>query len=65
MNPYQRMHAARMLHVELARRARDYQATAADVRAQRDAAFRAGFAYGALAGVFLALLLATYGGWWR
>ncbi len=65
MNPYERMHAARAIHIELARRARDYQASLAEERKKLEASFFGGFFYGALTGAFLAILLATWAGWWQ
>lgn len=60
MNPYQRMHAARTAHIELARRARDYQSSLSESRAQRDAAFCVGLGYGLIGGFFLAVLLTAF-----
>ncbi len=65
MNPYQRMHAARAIHIELARRARDYQAALVEERNKIEGAFFGGLFYGALFGMFLATLLATVAGWWH
>lgn len=65
MNPYQRMHATRFAHIELARRARDYQSALAEERNKLEAAFTGGLFYGVLIGAFLATLLATVAGWWH
>ncbi len=64
MNPYQRMHASRTIHIELARRARDYQAALAEERNKIEAAFTGGLFYWVLIGAFLATLIATVAGWW-
>ncbi len=65
MNPYQRMHASRAIHIELARRARDYQAALAEERNKLEAAFTGGLFYGVLIGAFLANLVAVVLGWWH
>lgn len=60
MNPYRRMHADRTAHIELSRRARDYQSELSDTRRRVDISFYAGLVYGLLAGFFLSMLLSAF-----